>query len=63
MEVFLLANNKDQSVWDKTKNAAKEGADVVRDSFDVVGDVTSNVTKKVTGTPNASMETAIEKGD
>ncbi|MDQ1913906.1 hypothetical protein RAC89_26240 [Paenibacillus sp. GD4] len=58
-----MANDKDNSVWDKTKNAAKEGANVVSDTFDVIGDAASNTAKRVTGERHTSMETAVEKGD
>lgn len=58
-----MANEDNNNVWSKTKNTLTNGADVVQDTIDVIGDATSNVTKKMTGQSNASMETAVEKGD
>jgi uncharacterized phosphosugar-binding protein len=58
-----LANEDNNTVWSKTKKTLTNGADVVQDTFDVIGDATSNVAKKMAGKPNTSMETAVEKGD
>jgi len=47
-----MANGK---MMNKTKNAAKEGFDVVHDTVDAIGDATSSATKRVTGIAKDAM--------
>ncbi|CAM4462658.1 hypothetical protein [Paenibacillus tarimensis] len=57
-EVILVANKKNDnsSFMDQTKNASKEGFDIVHDTIDVIGDATSTAAKKVTNTASNTMD-------
>ncbi|WP_146240937.1 hypothetical protein [Paenibacillus sambharensis] len=48
-------NNDNSSFMNQTKNASKEGFDVVHDTIDVIGDATSTAAKKVTNTASNAM--------